>query len=101
MATQLAYFLQRLKEAPESDGSLLDRSLVLYGSSNSVTHNNRNYPLVLAGGNALGMQHGQFRQLTERTPLANLFLTMLHRLGVEQQQFADSTGEITEIIRSA
>ena len=98
LADQFAYFLQRLKNTPEGDGSMLDRTLVLYGSSNSRTHNNRNYPLVLAGGRKLGLKHGQYLKLSEKTPLANVFVTMLERMGLPNESFADSTGEMTELL---
>lgn len=97
MAEQLGYFLNRLASAQEDDGSILDNSVILYGSSNSQTHNNSNYPLVLAGGGKLGLQHGQFRTLSEDVPLSNLFVTMLNRIGVDRPSFADSTGEISEL----
>jgi hypothetical protein len=100
MAEQFAYFLARLDSAKEENGSLLDHSLVLYGSSNSTTHTNNNYPLVLAGGSELGLHHGQFLKFPEKIPLANLFTTMLHCVGVDQEKFADSTGEMTEILKS-
>jgi hypothetical protein len=97
MAEQLGYFLNRLASAQEDDGSILDNSVILYGSSNSQTHNNSNYPLILAGGGNLGLQHGQFRTLSEDIPLSNLFVTMLNRIGVERPSFADSTGEVSEL----
>ncbi|MEQ8785437.1 MAG: DUF1552 domain-containing protein [Pirellulaceae bacterium] len=100
MAEQLAYFLDRLAAAEEQHGSVLDNSLVLYGSSNSTTHNNNNYPLVLAGGRGLGLQHGRYLKFGAETPLANLFVTMLDRLGVERPAFADSTGEMSELLSS-
>lgn len=98
MAEQLAYFLARLATAPEAGGSMLDHSLVLYGSSNSTTHNNTNYPLVLAGGSQLGMQHGRYLKFGAEVPLANLFVTMLNRLGIAREEFADSRGELTELV---
>ncbi|QDU92651.1 DUF1552 domain-containing protein [Lignipirellula cremea] len=97
MAEQLVYFLDRLASAQDEHGSLLDSSLILYGSSNSQTHNNTNYPLVLAGGSRLGMQHGQYRKFGPDTPMSNLFVTMLQCLGAPQQTFADSTGSMTEL----
>ena len=97
LAEQLAHFLTRLAETEEADGSLLDRTLVLYGSSNSRTHQNRNYPLLLAGGSKLGLNHGQYLRFEEKTPLANLFVTMLDRLGTPVESFADSTGEMSEV----
>jgi hypothetical protein len=97
MAQQLAYFLDRLSGAPEGDASVLDRTIVLYGSSNSNTHENKNYPLVLAGGRSLGFQHGRYMKFNEDVPLSNLFVTMLNRVGVETGSFVDSNGEITDL----
>lgn len=97
LADQLAYFLTRLKDTSEGDGDLLDRTMVLYGSSNSKTHQNRNYPLVLAGGSKLGLQHGQYLKLGETKPLSNVFVTLLDRLNVPLKSFADSTGECSEL----
>ena len=97
MATQLGYFLGRLASVEEENGTLLDNTIVLYGSSNSQTHNNNNYPLVLAGGGKLGLQHGQFHKFGADVPLSNLFVTMLNSLGVPAESFQDSTGEMTEL----
>ncbi|MCA9179364.1 MAG: DUF1552 domain-containing protein [Planctomycetales bacterium] len=97
LAENLARFLTRLKETPEHDGNLLSRTLVLYGSSNSRTHVNRNYPLLLAGGDALGLRHNQYLHYAESTPLANLFVSMLAALDVPAAQFADSTGQLAEL----
>ncbi|MEQ8787258.1 MAG: DUF1552 domain-containing protein [Pirellulaceae bacterium] len=98
LAENLAYFLKRMADTREGDGSLLDRTLVFYGSSNSKTHQNRNYPLLLAGGRALGVRHGQYLRFDEKTPLANLFVTLLDRLNVPVDAFADSTGEMSELL---
>ena len=100
MIEQLAYFLHRLDSAKEADGSVLDNSLVLYGSSNSNTHNNTNYPLVLAGGGGLGMRHGHYRKFGSDVPLSNLFVTMLNSLSINQTSFADSTAPLEEVLRS-
>ncbi len=97
-AEQLAYFLQRLQDTPENEGSLLDHTMVLYGSSNSTTHNNTNYPLVLAGGDKLGLNHGAYHRFGSNTPLSNLFVTLTNRLGLPSSKFVDSTGEMTELI---
>ena len=97
MAEQLTYFLAKLETTSDVDGSLLDNSLILYGSSNSQTHNNNNYPLILAGGDRLGMRHGKYQKFAESVPMSNLFVTMLDRLGVPADSFADSTGEISEL----
>ena len=99
LAENHARFLQRLSTAQEGDGSVLDRTIVLYGSSNSRTHNNHNYPLLLAGGRNLGVKHGQFLQYDEnKMRLSNLFLTILDRLGITDEQFSDSTAEFSDVL---
>lgn len=97
LAQNLADFLTRLKETPEGNGCMLDRSLVLYGSSNSRTHQNRNYPLLLAGGRELGLKHNHYLHFNEQTPMSNLFLSMVQAMGIEADGFADSTGTLTGI----
>ncbi len=92
-----ARFLQKMKDTPEGDGTLLDRTMVLFGCSNSVTHQNRNYPLIFAGGNGLGIRNGHYLKFDEeKTPLANLFVTVLNQLDVPTLSFADSTGPMAE-----
>ena len=97
LTDQTARFLTRLKETEEGDGSLLDHSIVLYGSSNSRTHNNSNYPLMLAGGGKLGLNHGQLLKFDNATPMSNVFVTALNSLGVKAESFADSTGGLSEL----
>tara|TARA_R110002096_G_scaffold4501_42_gene21337 strand:+ start:2959 stop:4269 length:1311 start_codon:yes stop_codon:yes gene_type:complete len=94
LAQNLARFLTRLRETPEGDGNLLDHTLVLYGSSNSRTHQNRNYPLLLAGGSKLGLKHNHYLRFTEATPMSNVFVTMLQAMGLETERFVDSTGTL-------
>ena len=98
LTEQFAYFLQRLKSMKEGDGSLLDGTMVLYGCCTSTTHVTHNYPLVLAGGNKLGLRHGHFRQFGENVPLSNLFVTMLDRMQVPVKSFKDSTGELRDML---
>lgn len=98
LTEQLAYFIERLKKTEEGDGTLLDHTMVFYGSSNSNTHQNSNYPLILAGGDKLGIQHGQFLRMDSKIPLSNLFVTMLNRLDTPVDKFVDSTGEIAEVV---
>ncbi len=91
----LQKLLRRLAEKKEGGQRLLDRTMVLYGSNmgDSNTHDNTNLPILLAGG---GFKHGQhiaFRR-DNNTPLSNLFVTMLQRMGVEAESFASSTGPI-------
>jgi hypothetical protein len=88
-------FLQRLKETAEGDSNLLERTIVMLGSHmHSGGHNNRNLPVVLAGG---GFKHGQHLAFDKDNnyPLANLYVTMLQRLGLEVDRFASSTGTLT------
>ena len=87
--------LQSLKDVEEPDGTLLSRTMVLYGChmGDANIHNNTNLPIILAGG---GFRHGQhlaFNRANNR-PLANLYLSMLHKMGLEANQFASSTGTL-------
>lgn len=96
-------FLKQMAETedPIADGSLLDNTIVLYGSGTSHTHVTHNYPLILAGGKNMGLKHGchhDFRKNGEDQPLNNLLLTMLNRAGVETDRFSDSTGTFAELI---
>jgi hypothetical protein len=94
----LAYLIKRLSEMKEGDGTVLDNTCILYGSSNSKTHNNNNYPLILAGGKNMGYRHGQYLTFDKDVPLANLFVTMQKQMGVQADAFADSTGELPEVL---
>lgn len=97
MTEQLVYFLEQLDSQQEGDGTLLDRTMVLHGSSNSTTHNNSNYPLIFAGGSGLGLKHGHYIKVANDEPMSNLFVTMLNKMGIETTSFADSTGDLTAI----
>ena len=77
---------------------MLGSTLVLYGSSsNSRTQQNRNGPLLLAGGGRLGVQHNQFLKFDESTPMSHPFVSMLQSLGIEAERLADSTGPLAGI----
>ena len=95
---ELAYFMKRLKESKEGNSNLLDRTAILFGSSNSKTHNNTNYPLMLAGGNGLGIKTGQSLSYGADVPMNNLLLTVLNKVTPGHKSFGDSTGELSEII---
>ena len=98
MNENFAYFLDRLASAQEGNGSVLDRSLIMYGCSTSKTHLARNYPLILAGGSEFGLSHGQYRQFDENeVRLADMFVSMMNVVGVETERFGDSTGNLNEI----
>jgi hypothetical protein len=94
----LAPFLEKLKNTPDGDGNLLDHSLVMYGSpmGDSHVHEHRRVPVFLAG-RAGGRVRGNLHlNCPEGTPMANLLLTIMHRLGVDDlDKIGDSTGELT------
>ena len=93
---QVSYFIDRLKQTPDGDGNLLDHSMVLYGSpmGDGSVHNHLRVPLFLAG-HANGQLRGNSHVLCDDgTPMANLLLSMLHRLGVNAERFGDSNGEV-------
>ena len=94
VAQRFTHFVDRLSEAEDAHGRLLDTTLVLYGSCCSTTHNARNYPLLLAGGSKLGAQHGRYHRFDETTPLSNLFVSLLNALDVPTETFVDSTGPL-------
>jgi hypothetical protein len=94
-----AGFLKKLKETPEGDGSLLDHSLLLYGSGigNPNIHDHTNLPTIVAGGAAGGMKGNRHIRYEKPTPLANLHLSLLDKVGVRLDSFADSTGKLDEL----
>jgi hypothetical protein len=97
---QFAAFIKKMAETPDGQGSLLDHSIFMYGSnmSNSDRHDNYPEPNIVVGGGAGSMKlGGQHLVLPERTPIANLHLTLLQKIGVERDTFGDSTGTIAEI----
>jgi hypothetical protein len=95
-----AEFLEKLKATPEGDGSLLDHSLYLYGSGmgNPNLHDHHNLPIIVAGGAAGSVRGGRHIQFDTPTPLANLHLTLLDKVGVKLDSFADSQGKVKELI---
>ncbi len=95
-----AYFLERLKATREGGGTLLDHSLYLYGSGmgNPNVHDHTNLPILVAGGAAGRMKGGRHIRYREATPLANLHLTMLDKVGVRLDSFQDSQGKIDELL---
>jgi hypothetical protein len=96
---RFADFLQKLANTKEGDGSILDHSLFLYGSNmgNSNQHDNYPLPAVLVGGANGAHVGGKNLTLPARTPLANVHLTILKKLGIEQEKFGNSTGVIAEV----
>jgi len=97
---KFAEFLAKMAATPDGQGSLLDHSIFMYGSnmSNSDLHNNYPIPnIVVGGGNGKMKLGGQHLTLAERTPIANLHLTLLQKVGLERDHFGDSTGTISEV----
>jgi hypothetical protein len=96
-----AYYLQRLRATPDGDGSLLDNTLLLYGSGigNPNVHDHTNLPILVAGGAGSGLLGGRHLRYAEPVPLANLHLTLLQRAGVRIDAFADSNGTIEGLFR--
>jgi hypothetical protein len=95
-----AYFVEKLKNTPEGDGTLLDHGLFLYGSGmgNPNVHDHVNLPIIVAGRASGRVKGGRHIKYAEPTPLANLHLTLLDRVGVRLDAFADSTGKVDELL---
>jgi hypothetical protein len=91
------YFLEKLRATPDGDGTLLDHSLVLYGSgmSDGNQHNHTDLPVVLAGGASGRLKGGRHLRHPKNTPMANLLVAMLDTLGIPTDKFGDSTGEVS------
>lgn len=91
-----AHFLERLKATPEGDGTLLDHCLYLYGSGmgNPNVHDHTNLPILVAGGAAGNVRGGRHLRFSQPTPLANLHLTLLEKVGVRLDSFGDSAGKL-------
>ncbi len=96
-----AGFLEKLKSTPDGSGSLLDHTLYLYGSGmgNPNVHDHTNLPILVAGGAAGSMQGGRHIKYDEPTPLANLHLTLLEKVGIHLDSFGDSRGTIDELLQ--
>jgi hypothetical protein len=92
---QFAYFLNKLKKAQEGTGSVLDNTLVLYGSgiSDGNRHNHDNLPVLLAGGSAR-FQTGRHVRYTSPSSVSSLYLSMLDAAGVPTESFGDSQGRL-------
>jgi Protein of unknown function (DUF1552) len=96
----LAYFLDKLKAVQEPGGSLLDQSVVLYGSSlsNPSIHSQRDLPIIVAGGAAVGIKGGRYVRIPGvETPLTNLHLSLLDKVGVQTDKLGDSTGMLNRL----
>lgn len=99
LSEQLVHFLERLSGYQDRSGSVLDNTIVLFGSGASTTHTPRNLPTMVAGGANMGLKHGTYWRNGE-TRMSNMYLSILHSLGIEQESFADSTGTLSDSIFS-
>ncbi len=91
-----AYFLEKMQSTPDGDGSLLDHSMIVYGSglSDGNLHEHYDLPVLLVGGGSGQIQGGSHLQYPQDTPMANLFLTLLDKVGIQRERFGDSTGRL-------
>ena len=92
----LPYFLDKLKNTPEGDSNLLDKTMIMYGSpmADGNLHNHRRCPLILLGHGSGRLQGEMHLKAPDGTPMANVMLSLLHKLGCDDMKsFGDSTGE--------
>jgi hypothetical protein len=96
---QFRGFIEKMKQTPDGDGSLLDHSVILYGSnmSNSNAHDHFPLPNLLVGGANGRMKGGRHLRYPDRTPMTNLLMTMLDKVGVKQEALGDSTGTLANL----
>jgi hypothetical protein len=93
------HFLERMRSTPDGDGSLLDHSLLLYGSnmSNSNAHDHFPLPNLVLGGASGRMRGGRHMRYPDRTPMTNLLLSVLDKTGVDLERLGDSTGPLADL----
>lgn len=98
-AEQFAYFLKRMRSVREGEGTLLDHSMILYGSglADGNAHAHDDLPVLLCGRAGGTLDPGRHVRLPRETPMANLFLEMMDRMGVRQDRFGDSTGRLSQL----
>jgi hypothetical protein len=98
-AELFAYFLQRMKATPDGDGTLLDHTMIVYGSglSDGNQHAHSDLPVVVAGRGDGSLKPGQHIAYEHGTPMTNLYLTLLDRVGVRPESIGDSTGKVEHL----
>jgi hypothetical protein len=99
LSKQLAHFFERMNGYKDRQGTVLDNTIVLYGSGASTTHTSVNLPTLIVGGGNMGLKHGAYWR-KDGTRMSNVYLSILRSLGVEQESFADSTGTLSGSIFS-
>ena len=99
LSQQLAHFFRRMDSYRDREGTVLDNTIVLYGSGASTTHTSRNLPTLLAGGANMGLRHGTYWRDGE-TRMSNMYLSLLHSMGIGVESFADSSSTLSDSIFS-
>ena len=96
---QFAYLVKKLSTMPEGDGTMLDYTMFMYGTgiSDSNTHFHDDLPIALVGGTAAGIKGGRYIRYAKGTPLANMHMTLLEKLGVPIEKFGNSTGKVDRL----
>lgn len=94
LSEQVAHFLGKLQNYKDREGTVLDNTIVLFGSGASTTHNPRNLPTLIAGGSNMGLKHGNYWR-KEDARMSNMYLSILHSMGIAAESFADSTSTLT------
>jgi hypothetical protein len=96
---QFAYLVKKMATIPEGDGTLLDHTLFLYGTgiSDSNTHFHDDLPIALIGGKGTGIVGGRYIRHPKGTPLANLYVSLLDKLGFPVEKFGDSNGKLARL----
>jgi hypothetical protein len=97
LSEQLSHFFGRLSTYQDREGSVMDNTIVLYGSGASTTHWPKNLPTLVAGGRNMGLKHGKYWRQGENR-MSNMYLSILRAMKIEQETFADSTGTLAESI---
>lgn len=100
LSQQIAQFLGRLTEYKDIDGSVLDNTIVLFGSGASTTHYPKNLPTLIAGGSNMGLKHGTYWRGKDAR-MSNVFLSILRSMKIEEGTFSDSTSTVSDSIFSA
>jgi len=99
LVTEFSRFVQKMKSIPEGDGTLLDNCMILYGSgiSDANRHHHHDLPIVVAGKGSGTIKTGRHLEFEKETPMANLYLSMLDRVGCPVEKFGDSTGRLSNL----
>jgi hypothetical protein len=95
LSERIAHFLGDLDTYQDRNGSILDNTIVMFGSGASTTHNSHNLPTLVAGGANMGLKHGMYWRGEGENRMSNMHVSILRALGVEQESFSDSTGTLS------